>query len=59
MSKLLRRLLPLAAAFAWRNRTQIAGWYRSRNGDNDENDKSGSDRAGSPPVEEPPASSTG
>ncbi len=35
MSKLLRRLLPLAAVYAWRNRTRISEWYQDRQGPND------------------------
>ncbi len=31
MGKLLRRLVPLAAVLAWRNRDQLADWYRKRN----------------------------
>lgn len=31
MGKLLRRLVPLAAVLAWRNRNQLASWYRERN----------------------------
>lgn len=30
MGRLLRRLVPLAAVFAWRNRDQLADWYRKR-----------------------------
>ncbi len=36
MSKLLRRLLPLAGALAWRNRAQIADWYRNRKSSTDD-----------------------
>ena len=36
MGKLLRRLIPLAAVFAWRNRDQLADWYQKRGESNDD-----------------------